>query len=205
MAGHNLATYLNDHLAGSVVALEMPEAIAEMARIAGLEVPVFVERYWKHRLAYDRGCDARMYWSTVAGPDLTDGMLRELTRLDVAGWSHLNEATLEVLAANHDDGASLSLLSNAPRDLARVLTDHPALRNFDHLLFSSQLGVAKPDPAAFEAAVERLSRPREQIVFIDDRPENVEAARRVGLRAVQFTSAARLRTELCELRAELAG
>jgi putative hydrolase of the HAD superfamily len=123
-------------------------------------------------------------------------MLERLIGLDMSSWSHLNGETLGLLADAHRRGHSLSLLSNAPHELAEALTDHPALACFDHLIFSARIGAVKPEPAAFAAAVRQLSRRPQEILFIDDRPANVQGAIDAGLRAVRFTSAADLRAEL---------
>jgi putative hydrolase of the HAD superfamily len=165
-----------------------------MADVLALDVPDFVQRYWQHRHAYDAGCPAAEFWSAVAARPLEDpALLEELVRLDMLSWGHLNQETLDALDAVQRRGAPLSLLSNAPHELARALQGHPAFANFDQLMFSAQLGATKPDRAIFEAAIERLGRPAEEVLFIDDRAENVEGAREAGLQAVQFTSAAKLR------------
>jgi HAD superfamily hydrolase (TIGR01509 family) len=56
----------------------------------------------------------------------------------------------------------------------------------------------KPDPAVFEAALDTISRKPDQVLFIDDRPVNVEGARAAGLHALLFTSAAELRRALLD-------
>lgn len=53
----------------------------------------------------------------------------------------------------------------------------------DETFYSCDLGHAKPEPAYFIAILERLGAGPEGIVFVDDRPDNVEAARGVGLTA----------------------
>jgi putative hydrolase of the HAD superfamily len=183
---------------GGVISLDQPRGmLSEMASLAGLEVPEFVERYWRHRPAYDRGIAPRTYWAAVLEAEPSDdGLLDRLVALDLASWSRLNPDTLEVLGAAHERGSSLSLLSNAPHDLADMLSDHPALANFEHLLFSSRLGAVKPGRAVFDASLQAIGRRPDEVVFIDDRPENVQGARRVGLRGVLFTSAEQLRAEL---------
>ena len=55
---------------------------------------------------------------------------------------------------------------------------------FDHLIDSSEVGIRKPDARIFELALERVGVPATAAVFLDDYPGNVEAARRLGLRAV---------------------
>lgn len=53
---------------------------------------------------------------------------------------------------------------------------------------SHELGVAKPDPAAFALVAERAGLEPGRCLFIDDVMANVEAARRAGFQAEQFTS-----------------
>jgi putative hydrolase of the HAD superfamily len=44
--------------------------------------------------------------------------------------------------------------------------------------------MAKPEPAVFHLAAERLGVPPAQVVFVDDWDKNVEAARAVGMQGV---------------------
>jgi putative hydrolase of the HAD superfamily len=179
---------------GEVVSQSQPpEAISSMAELAGLERELFLERYWEHRPAHDQGGSAREFWSAVLGIELSDEpLLDELVRQDVAGWSHLNPDTLTVLSDAHRRGVRLALLSNAPHEVAAAVRADPALAIFDHLSFSAELGVVKPDPAAFRAVLEMLDLAPGEVLFIDDRPENVAAAIETGMRAVRFSSAERL-------------
>jgi putative hydrolase of the HAD superfamily len=61
---------------------------------------------------------------------------------------------------------------------------------YDHLFdvscYSCDLGAAKPEPAYFERAVALLGDQAAGVLFVDDRADNVEAARSVGLRAEQW-------------------
>jgi putative hydrolase of the HAD superfamily len=183
---------------GEVISRPQPaRCLAQMAALLELDPPTFIERYWEHRLAYDSGLDARSYWSAVAAHAVENGaVLEQLVDLDIASWSDLNGDTLEVLAEVHRRGSSLTLLSNAPHELADALDHQPALRDFDRLLFSARLGVTKPDAAVFRAALETMSRDGDEVLFIDDRPANVEGARAAGLHALLFTSAETMRRDL---------
>ena len=55
-------------------------------------------------------------------------------------------------------------------------------------IYSHEEGIHKPDPRIFAIAAERLGIPPAEIVFLDDLPANVDAARACGLQAVLFTS-----------------
>lgn len=57
---------------------------------------------------------------------------------------------------------------------------------FDVSCYSCDLGAAKPDPAYFVEAVARVGDDAGSVLFIDDRADNVAAARAVGLRAEQW-------------------
>ncbi|HUO71277.1 MAG TPA: HAD-IA family hydrolase [Solirubrobacteraceae bacterium] len=183
---------------GGVISLPQPPgSVDAMAALVDLPKQTFSERYWMHRPAHDRGVEARAYWSAVAGRELTDErVVEQLVRIDVASWSHLNTATMEVLGGLHARGIAMSILSNAPREMAAVLRADPRFGIFDHLIFSSDIGVVKPSRGAFSAALGLLHRAPDEVVFIDDRPDNVAAAAAAGLEGLLFTSADQLSAEL---------
>lgn len=54
-------------------------------------------------------------------------------------------------------------------------------RVFDHLFFSCEVGCAKPSQEYFSAILETLGLPAGEVLFMDDRPVNVEAAEAAGL------------------------
>lgn len=59
---------------------------------------------------------------------------------------------------------------------------------FEFVVDSSSVGVRKPDPAIFTIALEQLGLPPEQTVFLDDYRANVDAARTLGLNAIEVTT-----------------
>lgn len=70
--------------------------------------------------------------------------------------------------------------------------------HFDGVYASCELGVRKPDAGFYRALLERLELPASRVVFVDDRPENVRGARRVGLCGIPTAPAPRLRARLRE-------
>ena len=70
---------------------------------------------------------------------------------------------------------------------------------FEDAIVSGEHGIVKPDPRIFELAISRCRLDPVRTAFIDDVPANVEAGRRCGLRAIQFTTPAKLRTDLASL------
>ncbi|MFJ2815704.1 HAD family hydrolase [Streptomyces sp. NPDC087294] len=148
--------------------------------------------YWAHRDAYDLGEPPEAYWSRVGqslGRPLDAAWADRLDRIDTGCWTVLDpaaEAVLDRLVAN---GTPLGVLSNAPTTLAVAVRGAAWSTVFETLVFSADLGVMKPDPRIYRAADQRYGRAPADVVFFDDRPENVEAARAHGWRAHLWTGA----------------
>jgi len=70
------------------------------------------------------------------------------------------------------------------------------LSRFDLLVWSYQLRVAKPDPAIYRYALERLGTRPEETFFLDDKAENVDTAVAQGMKGLVFSSVEKLRTDL---------
>lgn len=73
---------------------------------------------------------------------------------------------------------------------------YPVLRHFHDFVLSHEVGAAKPDPKIYQAAIDRAGCRPQECFFTDDSAPFVEAARRLGLDAVGFESAAQLEREL---------
>ena len=68
---------------------------------------------------------------------------------------------------------------------------------FDGRVFcSAEFGVGKPDPEIFLRSAERLGLSPAEILFIDDKAANAEAARRVGMDALHYAGPQALRASL---------
>lgn len=79
------------------------------------------------------------------------------------------------------------LISNAWLELRGQLVDHWHIDDaFDDLVISAEVGLAKPDPAIYRLALDRLEVQAEQAVFIDDFESNIAAASDLGMHAVLF-------------------
>lgn len=76
----------------------------------------------------------------------------------------------------------------------------PFGRRFDPAIVSYRVGVMKPEPGIFEALARQAGVDAARILFVDDRTENVDGARRAGLQAIEFRSVAGLEADLKRLR-----
>lgn len=173
---------------GEVISVAQPTGeVAALAALAGLSEPEFSRRYWAARPDYDAGGPALTYWTAVLGAAPGGAQLRRLVEADVASWLHLNPATLRLLDAVHAEGVPVSLLSNAPHELARELDRHADLKPFRHRVYSADLTLIKPDPRCYAATLARLGAEPADVVFVDDRQVNIDAAAALGIQARHFT------------------
>ena len=73
------------------------------------------------------------------------------------------------------------------------------LRHFTKPTLSYQTGLLKPDPRCYQQASENAGTAIKSCLFIDDREQNVEGARRVGMQALLFSGVESLQQELKNL------
>ena len=81
----------------------------------------------------------------------------------------------------------VGLLSNAWDDLRQTMHARWDIDGlFDAMIISAEVKLVKPDPRIFQLALTRLGVQAGEAIFIDDIAENVDAARKEGLLAIQY-------------------
>lgn len=94
-------------------------------------------------------------------------------------------------------GLRPATLNNESLALNRYRIETFGLRPLFTAFFSSCfVGVRKPDPGIFRLAVRVMQVDEGACLFVDDREENVEAAREAGLPALKYRGVERLEEEL---------
>jgi 2-haloacid dehalogenase len=105
--------------------------------------------------------------------------------------------TVEIIAELRRRGLACYALSNMEAETFPLrMARYDFLRALDGHVISGLEKVAKPDPRIYRVLLERYELSPGRTLFIDDKAVNVAAARAVGMQALQFTSAPKLRAEL---------
>ena len=105
--------------------------------------------------------------------------------------------TVDVLRDLRAGGTRLLALTNMPEEVDGPLRERfEWFSLFDGVVVSGVERVVKPDPAIFRILVDRFEVDPAATVFVDDREENVEAARALGFEGIVFTDAESLRRAL---------
>lgn len=96
---------------------------------------------------------------------------------------------VELIPQLHAQGKKVFALSNYGLEpFARTEKRFSAIfSQMDGMVISSREKISKPEPAIYQLLCSRYGLKPEECVFIDDRPVNAEAARRVGMQAIVYT------------------
>ncbi|HEX3098269.1 MAG TPA: HAD family phosphatase [Usitatibacter sp.] len=179
-------------LGGVLIRLDWDAVFAHWARCSGADPAVLRERFAfdEAYARHERGeIDAARYFEAVRRAlaiDLPDAELE-------AGWNALfvgeiAETTRLVAQAAERVPVHLFSNTNTAHQAAWSRDYAVALRPFARRFVSSEIGLRKPDRAAFEHVAREIGVPPGRILFFDDTEANVAGARAAGFQAVHVGS-----------------
>ncbi len=123
-------------------------------------------------------------------------------RREILERFRLRPEMLELVDRLRARGLRVALLSDQTDWLDELEARDRFFHHFDRIFTSYRLGMGKRDPRTFRVAACRMGAEPRQALFIDDSPDNVERARRVGMQAVRFEGIEALRNTLDALLPE---
>lgn len=172
---------------------------AEILKAAGIgpdRADAFWAAYWEHRPPLDQGTVlVADYWRTVGrdlGVQWTPSQLHSIWVADFRGWWSADPAVVDLLAELHEGGTRVALLSNAGFDFASGFRSSPMSQYFERVFVSAELDAIKPDPDIYRVVAEELGIALHEMVFIDNKAENTDAAAALGVTVHHFTGPADL-------------
>lgn len=115
---------------------------------------------------------------------------REMLTDEVPG---MREVILELRSKNYE----IFGLTNWSMETFPEAREHfGILQMIDRYVVSGAEGLVKPDPRLFQVLLDRYGLKAEDCIFVDDNPDNVAAAKDIGMQGILFTNAEKLRKEL---------
>jgi FMN phosphatase YigB (HAD superfamily) len=127
--------------------------------------------------------EAELYAQFFSDGTPIDGPGLKRCMADGYAWMEGIEPLLVELKARN---VEMHALSNYPH-WYRLVDERLGLSRYIELSFiSCHTGLRKPAPEAYQLACKTLGRRPEECLFFDDREQNCEAARAVGMRAFRF-------------------
>ena len=185
-------------LGGVVVDVESDRLVHQVAQIVGCsfeqvqevvyhpELLLPFELGWMTPEAYFDGLRQRLKlpWSYERFVAAWNDVFREKT--DVTAIAQQLHQRYQLIALSNTNVLHLAYIRRQVSSLS-VLADWVA---------SCDVGLRKPDPAFYQLALKRIGVRPQEVFYIDDRPEMVEAGQRLGLTAMRFETSQQLQQEL---------
>ena len=176
-------------------------ARAELLRITGLSRDRFELLYWTDRHAYDEGkLTGLAFWEKLLKDgelNLDAGAAEQLNLWDARMWTTVNPVMLGWQLGLKRRGILTAILSNMGDNvLANIEREFDWLPRFDALVWSYQLGMAKPAPAIYLHVLKELGTRPDETLFLDDKLVNIEAAEALGIKSILFSTVEKLREDL---------
>ena len=155
---------------------------------------MFESQAWQDALVGTKS--SKEFWQAI-GPELrlASREMIDVFRKRYHADESIDRGVLSLIRQLHGR-YKLAVLSNSPPGLAKWLSAWGIFDLFDVVYCSGDEGMIKPDPAVYNATLNRLEILPQEAVFIDDTIGHVKAARSLGLHGIEFTNAEQLRQEL---------
>jgi putative hydrolase of the HAD superfamily len=188
-------------LGGVLVDVDKGAAREAWARLAGASLDRFEATFFAGDLKqrFDRGAIDLDGW-TAAIRQRSNALLG--TSDARAVWNALirpRPAMLAWVAELASRGLATGVISNTDPLHAVLIQSFPPLdRVVNSWTLSFEVGCLKPDPEIYRAALGSLGIPAQRALFVDDRLENVAAARALGFDALHFSGMSSLAAQLAE-------
>jgi putative hydrolase of the HAD superfamily len=174
---------------------ERDRVVGEMAALVGVAPAELVAAYhttWRDRLVgWDVLETVRILARRLgASPTEVDVARAGALRRALAGrlLDGVSSGTLTVLDTLRADGHPMAVLSNATAETAEAWPASRLASRFDVAVFSCEVGIAKPDPAVYRVAAERIGADPAECVFVGDGADGeLAGAAAVGMSVLRTT------------------
>lgn len=105
----------------------------------------------------------------------------------------------ELLTQLKSEGFKLYGLTNWCSKVYTTIDQYPIFKLLDGYVISSEEHLIKPEPAIYQCLFDRFQLKPEETLFADDRVENVEGGRALGMQGIVFKNAQQYEAELREI------
>lgn len=117
-----------------------------------------------------------------------------LNQLNTARFQALKETPgmVDLVKELKKQGYQTALLSNVRKSSAQIKRKLGLYDLFHPTILSYESGYKKPDVKAYKLMLDKLNLPPQEVLFIDNRQVNIDAAKALGMDAILFENAEQL-------------
>jgi putative hydrolase of the HAD superfamily len=173
-----------------------------------VEKEKFWSMLWALRPDYDRGTvTAREYYKKVLARfdvSMDDKGIDEMVEIDSESWKHIDPDTVALMEDVKKAGYILGIFSNMPYEFLVWAREALPVFSLPQIgLFSCEAHLVKPEEAIYRKLLSMAGVDGGELVFFDDKPENIKGARALGIEAFIWKDSDNARRELSSLEVVL--
>lgn len=134
------------------------------------------------------------FWEHFAkgkGRELPPGWMKQYRLVRISALKEI-PGIVAVVKHLQKQGYKTALLTNTKKYKARLKEKSGVFELFQPIIFAYQVGVQKPDPKIYYAMLDQLKMSPEEVLFIDNKAVNIEAAKQIKIDAIKFISTEQL-------------
>jgi putative hydrolase of the HAD superfamily len=177
-----------------------PALFKYCANVFGVSVERYVAAFDICILDFQTGAvSEKQFWANMANHLKTAAPKAKSLWTDAFAVAYKPRQEMFSLASRlRQGGCKTAILSNTEMPVAEIIK-HQKYSDFDVMVLSCLEGIAKPGREIYELALRRLDIPAGQALFTDDKLENIEGAKRAGLKTIHFESMEHFKKEITAL------
>lgn len=170
-----------------------------IAEYVGLDAKI-ISQHWKNVLPklFTGKMKIREFYMSLFGERFNVELLLEKHIETYKSKYEVNVSMLKFLNELNTH-CTTACLSNSEYEIAKVNYELGLYEYFHHKFLSTELEMMKPSSDIFEFAINTLPATTENIIFVDDKIENVEAAKRMGLKTILFETSEKTKIEVLQI------
>lgn len=114
-----------------------------------------------------------------------DGILENETKellLNYYKYRPFNNEIIELMNNLKNNGYSIFILSNNNKEAYEYLKGHPILKLVDGWIVSCEYRILKPNEELYNILFDKFNIKPEESIFIDDKEENINIAKKLGMK-----------------------
>ena len=132
---------------------------------------------------FESKIDEGEFWNIVLGPD--NDIDKKIISKTFLKKSSINEKFLAFAKSLKNNGHLIGILSNLTPETSMCI-DKNQLKDFDYHFYSNSLKMSKPNNEIYQHVCDHI--PSKNILFIDDKQENLNVAESYGIDTILFNS-----------------
>ncbi|MDH3501931.1 MAG: HAD family phosphatase [Nitrosopumilus sp.] len=187
-------------IGGVLVDWHMSWITSEISKQFEINEDIVTNAFSKHLHDLDSGkINEKIFWQKIAH-DTNSIPLKENTEslwdIYFRKRAKLNHDVINLAKTIKEKSYTIGIISNIEKITHKVVDDWKVLTIFENKFLSYQIGFSKPDPRIYEYVIEKLPFDSNQMLFVDDKESNIDAAKSSGMNAIHFTNCSELEKSL---------